>query len=287
MSTAQATASLAPPASAWAVRRRQIGSVIRLELKKGFFGRRSFWLYLVASTPIAAFLLRWALFGLNNGDPNDVEGAHKFMAFVYQVFLLRVVLFFSCVGIFGNLIRREILDRSLHYYFLSPLRRDLLVVAKYLTGFIVSSTVFCATTVACFVLNYMPHSSHTVRQFLFHGPGLSHLGHYLLVTVLACAGYGAVFVAFGFFFKSPIVPALAMFGWEWINFLLPPLLKKASVIYYLAGLCPVELPPVPFAFVAEAPPAWLSIVGILGLAAVLVYVSTFKVRHMEISYEES
>src|SRR6185295_7771902 len=111
-------ASPAQLPSPWSLRRRQIGAVIRLELKKGFLGRRSIWLYLIAATPISAFLLRWALFGINGGDPNDVGDAHKFMAIVYQIFLLRVVLFFSCVGIFGNLIRREILDRSLHYYFL-------------------------------------------------------------------------------------------------------------------------------------------------------------------------
>jgi hypothetical protein len=30
----------------------------------------------------------------------------------------------------------------------------------------------------------------------------------------------------GLFFRNPIIPALMLYGWEWINFLLPPLLKK-------------------------------------------------------------
>src|SRR5205823_14868936 len=119
---------------------------------------------------------------------------------LYQGFILRIVIFLACVSIFGNLIRRETLDRSLHYYFLSPVRRELLVVAKYVTGLIVSFVLFGLTTALSFVLTYLPHQSTAVSNFLFHAvkpetqTGLEQLGLYLLVTFLACVGYGAVFL---------------------------------------------------------------------------------------------
>lgn len=263
---------------------RQVRAVLRLELRKGF--RRSFGLYLLALAPLFILALRTIIPDAVD-DPSDVAAATEFYAGLYQAFMLRIVIFLACVAIFGNLIRRETLDRSLHYYFLSPLRRELLVAAKYLTGLVVSFFLFGATTVVAFVLAYLPHESAAVRGFLLQGPGLGHLASYLLVTFMACVGYGAVFLFFGFFFKSPALPALAVFGWEAIHFLLPPLLKKASVIHYLQSLCPVPVSEGPLAMLADAPSPWVAILGLLLLAAVLVSISAWKIRGMEISYDES
>ena len=157
-----------------------------------------------------------------------------------------------------------------------------------MTGLIVSFGLFglddgrspsCST--------YLPYDSTAVSHFLFHGPGLAHLGAYLLVTFLACVGYGAVFLFFGFFFKSPALPALVMFGWEGVHFLLPPLLKQMSVIHYLQSLCPVPVAEGPLATLSDAPAPWVSVIGILVLALVLIGISAWRIRRMEISYDES
>jgi hypothetical protein len=66
------------------------------------------------------------------------------------------------------------------------------------------------------------------------GPSLRYAG----ITMLACVGYGAFFLVVGLFIRNPIIPALLLYGWEWLNFLLPPLLKKISVIHYLNSLMP-------------------------------------------------
>lgn len=262
----------------------QTRAVVRLELRKGF--RRPFGLLLLALAPLFILLLRMVVPG-GVRDAADVAGATQFFAGLYQAFILRIVIFLGCVAIFGNLIRRETLDRSLHYYFLSPIRREVLVVGKYLTGLIVSCALFGLATAISFVLAYLPHDSTAVSRFVFHGPGLAHLGAYLLVTVLACVGYGAVFLFFGFFFKSPALPALVVFGWEGIHFLLPPLLKEMSVIHYLQSLCPVPVSEGPLATLADAPAPWVAVVGLLVLAMVLVAVSAWKIRRMEILYDEA
>jgi ABC-type transport system involved in multi-copper enzyme maturation permease subunit len=280
-------ASTVPAARAglpWGQWWSQLRAVVRLELRKGF--RRPFGLLLLALAPVFIVALRMIVPG-GVRDAADIASATQFFAGLYQAFILRIVIFLACVSIFGNLIRRETLDRSLHYYFLSPLRRELLVVAKYVTGLIVSFVLFGAATALSFVLAYLPHQSTAVSHFFFHGPGLSHLGSYLLVTFLACVGYGAVFLFFGFFFKSPALPALAVFGWEAIHFLLPPLLKEMSVIHYLQSLCPVPVPEGPLAMLSDAPAPWVSIVGLFALALVLVAVSAWKIRGMEIMYDEA
>jgi ABC-type transport system involved in multi-copper enzyme maturation permease subunit len=262
----------------------QLRAIVRLELRKGF--RRSFGLLLLALAPLFIVVLRMIVPG-GVRDASDVGAATQFFAGFYQAFVLRIVIFLACVAIFGNLIRRETLDRSLHYYFLSPVRRELLVVAKYVTGLIVSFALFGLTTALSFVLTYLPHDSAAVSHFISQEHGLGHLASYLLVTLLACVGYGAVFLFFGFFFKSPAMPALVVFGWEGIHFLLPPLLKQVSVIHYLQSLCPVKVSEGPIAILSDAPAPWVSVVGLSALAVVLVAVSAWKIRRMEITYDEA
>jgi hypothetical protein len=93
-----------------------------------------------------------------------------------------------------------------------------------------------------------------------------------------------LFLIVGLFFRNPIVPALVIYGWEAINFLLPPVLKRISVIYYLHSLSPVPVPEGPFAMVAEPAPAWIAIAGLLLLAAVILVFAGLRIRRMELRY---
>ncbi|HEY1404675.1 MAG TPA: hypothetical protein VGB05_11145, partial [Pyrinomonadaceae bacterium] len=107
---------------------------------------------------------------------------------------------------------------------------------------------------------------------------------YLGITTLAVIGYGAMFLIVGLFFRNPIIPALIIYGWEWINFLLPPLLKKISVIHYLHSLMPVPMSEGPFAVMAEPTPAWLSVPSLLIFTLIVLALAGYHTRRMEISY---
>jgi hypothetical protein len=107
---------------------------------------------------------------------------------------------------------------------------------------------------------------------------------YVVITMLACVGYGAFFMVVGLFFRNPIIPSLVLYGWEWINFLLPPLLKKFSVIHYLNSLVPVPLSEGPFAVVSEPTPAWIAIPGLLIVTVLVLFVASRRIRRMEIRY---
>jgi ABC-type transport system involved in multi-copper enzyme maturation permease subunit len=280
---AQAAVPSIPHGNPWGHWRNQALAVMRLELRKSFLGKRVFLLLVLALMPVFLLAMR-AIIPEAVHDPSNVPEATKVFSAIYQAFTLRVIVFLGCVWIFGNLIRREVLDRSLHYYFLSPIRREVLVVAKYLIGVLVAIVLFGSATLVSFLLAYAPHTG--VGYFFLHDGGLANLGSYLLVTALACMGYGAVFLALGFFFKSPAIPALVVFGWERILFLLPPLLKKVSVAHYLQSLCPVPFDEGPLAILADAPSPWISIPGLFLVSAVLLAISAKRIRKMEISYEE-
>ncbi|HEV3073916.1 MAG TPA: hypothetical protein VHB47_05795, partial [Thermoanaerobaculia bacterium] len=54
-SPSSAPSALSAPRALW---RRQLGAVVRLELRKSFLGRRALGLYLLALAPPAVFVLR-------------------------------------------------------------------------------------------------------------------------------------------------------------------------------------------------------------------------------------
>jgi hypothetical protein len=211
---------------------------------------------------------------------------------VFQFFFLRLAVFFGCLGIFMNLFRGEVLDRSLHFYFLAPIRREVLMVGKFLAGLLATCVIFVTSELLQFVL-FTWHFTSTARDlYLYHNHGLAHAATYLGVTALACLGYGAFFLAAGMLFRNPILPAAAILIWEAINPFLPPLLKQFSVIYYLKSLCPVAVPTPPgtpplFAMLVSNPDPVSGVVAVLGLMTVALLAlgaSSLQIRRMEINY---
>jgi ABC-type transport system involved in multi-copper enzyme maturation permease subunit len=225
-----------------------------------------------------------AAFGPTARRLADPSAGSVVLAFIYEGLVLRAVIFFGCAWIFMNLFRGEIVDRSLHYYLLSPVRREVLVAGKFLSGLFTSTVLFSATTLAVLVLGFAPRGLSGALEYVFRGPGLSHVVAYLFVTFLACLGYGAVFLAIGLMFRNPILPALAIYGWEFINVLLPPVLKKISIIHYLQSVSPVPLPEGPFAILADPTPAWIGVPGFFVVTALLLWFSSWRVKHLEIRY---
>jgi hypothetical protein len=211
---------------------------------------------------------------------------------VFQFFYLRLAIFFGCLGIFMNLFRGEVLDKSLHFYFLAPIRREVLMVGKFLAGLPATCIIFM-TSEALQIVAFTWQFSPNVRDlYLYQNHGLAHAFSYLGITALACLGYGAFFLAAGLLFRNPILPAATILIWEGVNPFLPALLKKVSVIYYLKSLCPVDIPTPPgmpalmSMLISNPDPvsAPVAILGIVAVALLVLYISSFQVRRMEINY---
>jgi len=270
------------PDSSWSLWLRQVAAIMRLDVKRNFFGKRAVLIYLLALMPIGLLSLMailppgfaWA----------DFSQYPLRFSLIYNALILRTVVFFGCAWIFMNLFRGEIVDRSLHYYFLSAVRREVLLAGKYFSGLVTSIILFTTVTVLSMFLLFFPHFFSPSVRFFLDGPGIGQLFTYAVITMLACVGYGAFFMVVGLFFRNPIIPALVLYGWEWINFLLPPLLKKISVIHYLNSLVPVPLSEGPFAVVAEPTPAWISIPGLLIVTVLVLFIASRRIRRMEIRY---
>jgi hypothetical protein len=269
--------------SSWPLWIRQMRAIFRLEIEKNFLGRRSILLYLLALLPIIP-LAMLAPFTPPGNEWRDFTQYSIIFAVYYGGLILRTVVFFGCAWIFMNLFRGEIVDRSLHFYFLSPVRREILVLGKYLSGLATSVILFSGMTVTCMLLLYVPHFYSESTRFFLDGPGMGQLFTYAGITTLACIGYGAFFLVVGLFFRNPIIPSLVLYGWEWVNFLMPPLLKKVSVVHYLHSLTPVPISEGPFAVVAEPTPAWIAVPSLIFVTILVLVAASYRIRHMEIRY---
>lgn len=269
----------------WSLWRRQVAAIFMIECKKNISMRRRFWIFLLAFAPVV--IIGGHSLESPLGSHCDIQQDTLILAGIFQIYYVRLGIFFGCIGIFTWLFRGEMVERSLHYYFLAPVRREVLVVGKFLAGVFSASLLFSTGVLASFALMY-GHFGPKGYMFVFQGPGLRHLGSYLLIVVLACMGYGAIALALSMFFRNIAIPGLILLGWESINPALPALLQKMSVTHYLRQLAPVEVAPsgllALFRVVTEPTSAWVSVLGLVVFTLAVLVFTCFSIRRMEISY---
>src|ERR1700736_3409737 len=118
------------------------------------------------------------LVGINERDRDTIPKDSLVFAGVFQFFYLRLAIFFGCVGVFTNLFRGEMLDKSLHFYLLTPIRREILAIGKYFAGLIATVVIFCTSTFLQLAALSMHFTGSEVSEYLA-GPGWGHVASYL------------------------------------------------------------------------------------------------------------
>jgi ABC-type transport system involved in multi-copper enzyme maturation permease subunit len=269
------------PWSLWWVQARRL---TRIEIRRNLFTRRAWWIYFLAFIPAVIILLHLFIdphSGTNMSEDTEV------LAGVVQLYYVRLGIFFGCLGIFSRLIRGEMIERSLHYYLLSPVRREVILLSKFFAGAVSAVLLFGVAVTADFVLMYAGYGA-AGRDFMMHGPGLGQIEAYLLIVVLGCLGYGSIFLMLSLMFRNPMPGAMLLLGWEAVNPVLPSLLQKFSVASYLRHLMPVSVPAEGiFALLTvetEPVSAWVAVLGLLALIALVLTYTCYRMRRLEIRY---
>lgn len=265
-------------APGWALRARQARAVVVVELRKILAGRRIATVALLAGLPVVVVcLVAFNAPRLTGAD------AQRYFGNIYSVAVLGATVFFGCALVFTRLFRGEILRRSLHFYLLAPVRREVLTAAKYVAGLLAVYALFGGVTVLVHplfmgIVDAGPGGG---------GPAAAEMFRYLAITLLGCTAYGAVFLLFGTLFRNPILPVAGLLGWEALNFLLPSAVRVASVGYHLKSLLPAPGPVgQTFGGPAETPAAAAAVLSLLALSAVAVALACLRVRRMEIRYTD-
>lgn len=272
------SAAPAIPAGTW---RKQIRTLAGNELRRSLFSRRSLPLYLLVAMPLVLMALR-AVF-LPAAERVDPSKATVEFAEVFLFFLLRFIVFFANAVIFVRLFRGEILERSLHYTLLAPVRREVLVLGKYLGGLLSAVFLLIPTICASYFLTYLPHGAPGL-QLMLSSSGLGILARYILIVVLASCAYGGLFILAGLYFKNPMVPAILFLGWETLTPFLPAFLKSLSFIHYLVSFAPVPVSLGAFALLARPVAWWLALLALLGSTAVLLFLAGRVAARLEVTY---
>lgn len=256
----------------------------RIELRRNLFSWKAAWIYCLAFIPTLIILIH-ALF--DRHPSFAMSDDTTVLAGIVQLYYIRLGVFFGCLGIFSRLIRGEMIERSLHFYLLSPVRREVLLLAKFAAGSISAVFLFAGAIAANFALMYAGFGA-AGHDYIFNGPGLGQLEAYLLIVVLACLGYGAVFLLLSMMFRNPTPAAMLVLGWETINPVLPSLLQKISVASYLRHLMPVSVSAngIFALLTVETEPVagWAAAVGLLALIAIVLTYSCYRIRTLEIRY---
>jgi hypothetical protein len=282
-----APAMTMPPAlTGWPLWVRQTSAILRTELRKNFITARGFWIYLLAAAP-AAIVWMHSIVALVRGTRHGINNDTEVMAGLFQIFFLRPAVYFGCVGIFTYLFRGEMVERSLHFYFLAPVRREVLIAGKFLAGLFTSVFFFCGSIALTFFGMYF-HYSAQERDFFLMSSGYAHVLAYVSITALACVAYGALFLFLGIRYRNPIIPAVTLLFWESLNIFLPAWLRKFSILYYLRSMTPVTLelkgPGALLGAVIEPVSVWIALIALLGMSAVLLMLAARQLKLTEISY---
>jgi ABC-type transport system involved in multi-copper enzyme maturation permease subunit len=268
---------------------RQFVAVTGQAVRSSLFSKRVLVALVLVLLPVA-FLTIIGIFRLDDGGPitRNLSYARTIFGIVYSTFILGAVLFLGSALMFTSLLRGEMLNRSIHYTLLAPVRREILVLGKFVGGLFSAFLLFGLATLICYLLIYLPYGINRLSMDLSGGIALDQITIYLSMTFLACLGYGSVFMVTGILFRNPLIPVLVVAGWEFINFLLPPALKLISVIYYLKSLMPVLIDegPLPLAVVASPLSTPVAVLGIFVLASMSIAVTIYYLRRLEIRYTD-
>jgi len=221
----------------------------------------------------------------------NFEEDRTIFAGIFQYFYLRLAIFFGCLGMFMYLFSGEMSNRTLHYWFLAPAPREVVLAGKFAAGLIASTAIFGVGALLAFTAMIWPHDAVEVQAY-WNAGGMAHAFWYATAAVLGCVGYGSVFVAVGLYVRNPIIPAALLLAWEGASGVLPQALQRISILYYLQSLCPVPAPMDDHApalirlLAAPAAPASrpAAILGLLLVSALVLWIASRAVRRMEISY---
>jgi ABC-type transport system involved in multi-copper enzyme maturation permease subunit len=262
----------------------QLRAIVGMEYRRNLFSRRALWVYFLAFAPTMIILLHSIV--SRQGD-HSMEMDTEILATIFQFYYVRLAIFFGALGIATRLIRGEMVEHSLHYYLLAPVRREVLLLGKFAAGLVGMLMIFVTAVFASFVFMYM-HFGPRAMMWMLQGVGSVHLKAYLGMTVLACLGYTAVFMLLSMLFKNPAPAAMLVLLWEVINPVLPALFQKISIASYIRHLTPVA-PRVEGLFalltVATEPvPPWAAATGVVAVTIGILALSCYFVRRLEISY---
>jgi hypothetical protein len=167
----------------WGLWWQQARRLVRIEVRRNLFSRRAWWIYFLAFIPTVIILIHLLV---RSHPASELDDDTYVLEGIVQFYYVRLGVFFGCLGIFARLIRGEMIECSLHFYLL-PVRREVLLLAKYAAGCFSALLLSGGAILVDFSLIYVGFGA-AGQDYVLHGPGLAQLGSYLLGCVSRVSG---------------------------------------------------------------------------------------------------
>ena len=134
--------------------RRQVLAMLSLELRKTFLRFRAVPVVMVAFSPVLILALHAISVRFDEERAMAATEMATLYGGIFQLFFIRFVVFFVCFAVFTYAVRGEIAERSLHFYLMAPLRRDVFLIGKFTAGLVAAASVVLASLALQLVLAF-------------------------------------------------------------------------------------------------------------------------------------
>lgn len=222
-----------PPGLAYAALR-----VFDLSLGEMLWSRRTIFMALVVGLPVVIATVVRLLVEVGAPLPRvermEITGPLIFGLMIW-VFFVRFTVPVLAVFYGTALVADEVEDRTITYLFTRPIRREAVLLGKYLAYLVCTTFVVLPAVVVVWLL-IVPIGGRLADTFF-------DLARDLGLIALGLAVYGAVFALVGARLKRPLLAGLFfVFGWEVLVMALPGSFRLFTVAHYLHGLVPHAMP---------------------------------------------
>ncbi|MCB2156385.1 ABC transporter permease [bacterium] len=232
-------------------RSRQLLALLRLTIRRGMRGRFFWGTLILAGLPVMIILARTivllVLSRLSFADPLPLiggESAHSSetidsMQYMLVVGYMHFSVIFAAIMFGKSALREEFNEQTLHYLFLQPIPRWLILAGKYLGFLIIAWPIFMLALTTAQILAVLPFGLDGMYSVLIERGRLLALVREFFVIGLSLAVFSALFLALSTVFKN-VFDALFIYGWETASSLLPTVLKNFSLTFYFTHLLPQQ-----------------------------------------------
>ncbi|MDX2177935.1 MAG: ABC transporter permease subunit [Candidatus Sumerlaeia bacterium] len=218
----------------------------------------------------------------------NVKTALETYRLTFQNAFIYFSIFFVAM-IFGQAaVREETDEQTLHYLFLQPVPRWILLAGK-LAGFLCMALPLLASSLAlCQVLALAPLGPGAFAEAVADHGRLTALLQEGLVLALALVAWCGLFMAIGTAIKAPII-MFFIYGWEVASNFLPQMLQQFTISFYVRSLLPARSLQDPGAIQILAEPAGVieSLLVVGTVVAISLGATALMVRWRECVYSDA
>jgi len=263
-------------------RSRQMLTIVNLSIRRYLFTRNMWVLVILGGLPLIFVAL------IILGKPiTSLTDANRAFQMTFRIYYIHFSIFFIA-SIFGfSLLRKEVDDRTLHYLFMQPVNRSLIIFSKYFGYIVVTWTYLSAAFLLTYFIMFLPFGLNVMKRELFHMGRAVSLIQECFVMLLALGLYGAVSMVMGTIFKSAWY-GIIFYLWEAGLPYLPSTFKYLTISQYLQAITPERsiLPASFFELYGDIPTAFECILAVFIVVGFFGGLTLFLIRRYECRYSE-